>query len=510
MDLSLPHRLTLTAPAVLALLGGLHLTAPALGADCPLFVLQRDGTGYRIARQTVPEGGARLLDSNPDTGIIAAILPPAPGGSGSVESLAGGRTIQAACNGREIRLAITLPDGKTHQPPGRTLDDLSRYDVRVSVTSAEGARAAFRISRYSAVDRDEIAPVLDPFAGAVPLQEHDYVVFTQTFRHRAGAGVTGQTAVAYDGQYLVTRGAVTGGPEGDFLIDLAAGTSVLTRTALPAGTAIEEASMTEYSTKGVRKLAYSVQGATGDVSGFLGLARLPGLQLGSLRLPAAKVPVMEELPRIGGREIAGILGTDLLFEADRIVLRYGPDGLLRLASTDDAEAPGRGAARDGKALQVPFSLVDGKVFLKGRVKDLTVHFILDTGSPTNLLDRRAADALGLELDGDSGRTVRGLDGEGTLVRRSILPELVLGEATFREIPVETGDLVVLQAIRHGQYPGLIGNAFLSRFRQVELDLEQGVMRLEPVPDPEAAPASRPGSSGRLSSAGACAPGRIAR
>ena len=62
----------------------------------------------------------------------------------------------------------------------------SEDDLRGIVVSPDGTLAAFEIGQYDTVTRDEIGPVMDMFAGKIPVSNGDHILFTDTYLHAAG------------------------------------------------------------------------------------------------------------------------------------------------------------------------------------------------------------------------------------------------------------------------------------------------------------------------------------
>jgi hypothetical protein len=449
--------------------------SPALGEPAGggyVFVLKRTESGVAIERLDLKDGELKVLLSNPDTGLIDVILPVGRGGSGSMARLSDKATILLRCNGEELEVTHRTADGKEYKRPARTMSDLALYDVRVSVTAADGTRQAFEIIQNKRVLRDDIGPVLDAFGGKIPLSEGDYVLFTNTYHHSAGSAVYGSAPLEFD-RWPIVRAKLGTGAEADFIVDIGAVGTVLGKSFLPPGVKIEQASMVEYSSFGKKLLKYTPGGATGKVESVLGYAKLARLSLGALVFPDVTVDVMENIPDIFGRPIAGILGLNVLRRAEVLSLGYPAEGraapLLQLAP---------GPSGQGKtALELPFSFAKSAFLVSGEIGGTNVHFLLDTGAPSSILDAAAAEAAHVEIDMSAPSKGRGLDGKGAQFRRARPITLTIGGRQFLNIDVSVSDLFAFSTMRTSdQHIGLMGNSFFARFARMEIDFGRRVVR----------------------------------
>ncbi|MBP9826399.1 MAG: clan AA aspartic protease, partial [Thermoanaerobaculia bacterium] len=230
---------------------------------------------------------------------------------------------------------------------------------------------------------------------------------------------------------------------------------------------------TEYSAAGERTAGAAVVALSGEVEAHLGIAELPALAFGTLRFEQSAVQVMRSLPRIGEREISGILGFDLLRRAPRVTFVYGPEPELRFGGAIAGKAAATNAA------EIPFTLADRHIFLAGTIAGRAVDWVLDTGAKVSLLGPELARGLALAPDPERSIELRGLDGKAVRAPRAEIAELYLGGARFAGVGVHVTDLPVLTAWGIEQRGGILGNDFLGRFAAVEVDFERGVVRFVP-------------------------------
>ncbi|MGD2110112.1 MAG: aspartyl protease family protein [Phycisphaerae bacterium] len=447
----------------------------ASGASiCRVFVLKQSDRGIEIVREDIdghePVTGTFAVGRQ--SGVIDVIFPVGPGGSGGLVRLDEGGTLTVRCQDGEMQVTTETENGKTWARPARTLGDLALYDVRVSVTAGDGGRRAFLIEQNERVSADDVGPVINMFAGRVPLADGDYVICTDTYRHSLGTPVTGRASLEID-RYPFVKGRLSDSREGSFIVDFGAGTTVVSKSFLPTDTPIEAAAMAQYSAAGKELLKYAPSGATGSVQNILGHATLSDFRMGGIRFDHVSVDVIEALPDFFGRPIDGIIGLDLLRRSHILSFSLGQRGSvppqLSFGSVE--------ANPEGSAVELPFSIVKSHIFVNGSVNDVPVSFILDTGAPNPLLDVPAAKAAKVNPDRGRTRKARGLDGKQTELRTGAVAMLTLGGTTFQDVAFDVSALPVFAMLRAGgQGVGLMGNSFFARCRRVDIDFERRVVR----------------------------------
>jgi len=434
-----------------------------------LFVLKQSEGAVVVEPVDVvtAEGEARRFTCGAETGVIDVILPVGPGGSGSLIRLAERRELSVACRNREIAITEHAAGGKTWQRPLRRLDDLEREETRVSVIGAGALRTSVRLVKTRDVVADEAGGVEDPFEGRVPIAAGDFVVGTETHPCAAGPELEGTAKLEVKGWPFV-KATAPDGSERWLVLDLGAGATVLARDFLPADTAIETQSMTEYSGAQKRLLKYAPGGATGAVESIAGAAVLEALEVPELSFEAARVDVMASLPGAFGRPVAGILGLDLLRRARIVSLELdGEHPRLSLAHEPSEKPP---------AFEVPFSIVRSHLVVAGTVNGTTVRFFLDTGSTDSILDEAAAAVANVAWLPSKGTTAGGLDGGSVPIAPAAPTALTLGDRVLEPVAFQVSALATFAPLRvPGQAVGLLGNAFFARFARFSIDFERRVV-----------------------------------
>ncbi len=183
------------------------------------------------------------------------------------------------------------------------------------------------------------------------------------------------------------------------------------------------------------------------------------------------------------RRFDGIIGTDLLRRYD--VLIDAPAGLLRLYRPGTAGSEGGPVV--GPSLAVPFErLRRGIIQLEVSVNGHPVAAVLDTGSPTVLLNPIAADAVGLTLAEEPlSEGARGVGSKAVTTYGGRVDAIQVGETRFESVDVEVADLPIFGRLGLGGRaamllgsPVLLGCPLLISYKERALRF----CRLSPAPD----------------------------
>jgi hypothetical protein len=463
---------------MLLFLGIAVLTAVA--AEEPhLHLLYLDSSGFRLEPFRLGDGESRSFVIDRDSALVDVIYTVGPGTSGNViQRSANAYTVTVRRDGDVYRCSTKKNDGPPRNLPSLPLADLGTYRMRLDVTAADGREKAFVVEGGLRVQDNVPGPVMDMFRGLVPLSPGDVSVMTRTEvvrRAAAPPAVAGEADLVYDSGLLFTQASIGPGDPLELIVDFAAGATVLARSSLPDGVEVRAVEGVEYSELGARTIEATMKGAGGDVSGFLGTATLSELTVGTMVFRDVKVSVLSSLPEIGGHRPEGILGTNLLSRASVACVTYparGENGHLRLGP--------RSHLGSAETIGLPFARIGNHLFVEGTIDGAPITFILDTGARRAHVHPEAADAARLALRPDDvAAGTRGLDGNNVETRLATVERLRLGDAAFDHVPFVVADLPVFRTIGLGGRAGLLGNSFLDRFAEVEIDFERETIRLLP-------------------------------
>lgn len=444
--------------------------ASAASAGCPVFTIERDASGLHVAREMIEEGAVLVFTRDLSAGTVDLVLPTGPGRSAGLLRATDADRIVVRFAGGKLSGQLRRVDGSTMELPSRTLAELKREDIRVSVTLGDTLRRSFFISGYESAEPDDVGPAENMFAGQLPeaLTHDAAIVQTSTWTRPSGPPVSGRIALERN-RWLFARGSLKDGRSGWFVMDLGASESILAKQAVPVGVTVEPLSMTERSAAGTRRLPYAPAGATGRVSGVLGHATLTSLEFDTVAWPGADVTVLDSIPDVFGRPVLGILGLDLL--------RRGTVVTLQLEGSERASLTFTSASsRSQPTAETPFSWVASHVMVRGAVEGRPARWILDSGSPGTVLDAVGAPP-GPASGAAAAGTLGGIDGGSMRSEARSGGSLAVGSAKLTGVGYRVAPLTAFASLREpGVALGVLGVSELARFGCVELDFGQRKVR----------------------------------
>lgn len=448
--------------------------------DCRTFVLKRDGESVRIEAAAIAEGMTRVFPANEANGTLGLLWPFGSGMSGDVISHRDSLLFIAQCVDGELRIRTRRPDGREHALPSGKVADIAQTDMRVNVVWRGGHRV-FLLSGDGTVSIDSIGPVVDIIGSLVSLDDGSYATTTE-FTKRLDAppsrGTVPMTMVmGADGApaHPMVYARNSSGAEGWMVLDLGSGGTVIAKSFLPPGANVVRSTGTEYSAKGSRVLVGTLGGAGGKLEhGFLGTTRLTSLHLGDVAISDLPVEVLDSLAPTDGRAIVGILGLDALRRNGRVRLTFGTRGPR--AAAIDFDPPE--LLPDARVIELPLAVAAGHLFVPGRSGSVSLYALLDTGSPWSFMAESLARRVLPDAKFDSVSTITGLDNHRIVVRATILPLIVLGSSTHRNVPFRIATLPVFANMGLRGETVLLGNSFFARFQSMTLDFAHHRLILE--------------------------------
>ena len=459
----------ITTMAAFAWANVIHAQTP--NSTCHFFLLKKSGKDLALERIMLADKEVKVFQIKPDGESITPIFSiGGPGRSGELVRLDDNHLVIAQCQQAELRVKVRLANGTERELPPRKMDVLAQYDLRVNITG-KNIKKVFRLLHNEQVEVDESGPVIDMFGGKVPVGETDYLLTVETYARAAVKSVEGETALEYKG-YLFTKASMPGGGEGEFAVDLAASHTVVAKSFLPPTTKLKEASAVQYSEKGKQNVEYLPGGAGGAVKGVLS-AEVPELRVGTLTFSNLTVDVLEKLPALGGRQISGIIGLDLLQRAQRISFSYPQQA----SETARLTFSSKSSLTKDQAVEIPFSIVSGDIMLKGFIGGVPVDFIVDTGSPDSLITSAVAQAAKISETKKVAKPIFGLDGKPIEAKSGTIEQMKLGSSSYSQVSVTVADLPLFE-MKGLKQAGLLGNSFFQQFKRVEIDFVDQVIRLQ--------------------------------
>jgi len=439
-----------------------------------LYVLHLTEEGFQLKPLLLDDGETETFMIDAESDVVDVIFPVSEGQSGNIVQRSSNRyTVTVGRDGDTYVTSTRASTGRGRDLPSIEIADLGEYRIRVNATAADGRKAAFVIDRGTEARRDTGGRVIDMFHGMVPMSPGDVSITTEIEKPQELPAVHGEAELIYDAGLLFTRIGVAGSAPREFIVDFAAGGTVLDKASLPPDTEIRPLVAIEYSADGPKQTRGQMQGAGGEVHGFLGRAIVPELTVGNMIFRDVEVSVLSSMPEFGGHTPSGILGMDLLTRAEVVCVSYAGKerpGHLRLADASHVSS--------AKSVEIPFNRSGNHLFVEGRVEQTPVTFVFDTGARRAHIHSAVSAAAGLTLrPDDNPNGTRGLDGKKLDTRLATSKNLDLEGSAFRDVPFVVADLPVFQTIGLGDEAGLLGNTFLDRYSEIEVDFRRGVLRL---------------------------------
>lgn len=438
-----------------------------MAGPVPAFLVKRQGAALSVVRVEVPEG--QPLTLRPGVDVVAVVVPVSEGQSADLVRVQDGLqvTLETVADRLKVRVRRGASDREVLDRP---LAELQRLRVRVHATTGEGLRGRWRIEGW-ATAAPEAGPVMNLFAGQIPLGPQDAVLTTQVEVAPAATASPAASVLPLTWEKGHPKVTVTlAGKALPAVVDTAAAATIVGTGALPPGQAVTPATMTEHSQAGRRTLALEAQGAGGATAGF-GTTTVP-LALGGR--PLGPTPV---LVPTGAGTPAGlpevILGLDLLVPLGCLHFERTPAGSWEL------RVGPRTAGGPPPGTELPLVPMGALFGVEARLDGRRAFLVLDTGSPHTFLPQGLAKEAGWALREVPGPAPRGLDGRPLSVKAATAGTLDLAGWRRPAQPVRVADLPVLAKFT-GELPvGLLGNDVLGSARAFELDFREGRLRIWP-------------------------------
>lgn len=437
--------------------------------DCQALLLTKKGEEISLEKVAIPNNQVEIFPIKEDGENITIIFVYSAGMSGDFIKLSDKKMLIAQCRAGELKIKIRKADNSERELPPMNSADLSKYNIRVNVTG-KTIKKAFRVNHKGEIEVDKNGPVIDMFGGKIPIGDTDYSITIEVTEAKTNASIKGAVPLEFN-QYLFVKAQIGDGQTTDFIVDTAAAQSILAKNILPESIKLSEAKSVEYSEKGKRILDYAAGGAGGSLKGLM-FAEVPLLKLGNLKFTDQSFLVIDALPKLGGREIGGIIGLDLLQQAKKISFSYpkNPNEKKDLVFSD------QNLNAFKNEIKVPFTIAFNHLYLNGKIGSDQIEFILDTGSPDTIITDKVAQSANLADFQKVDFPIKGLDGKPINAQKSILNQLKIAEIVVPSLPVIVADLPVFQQ-RGLTKTGLMGNSFLKQFSLIEIDFESKLVRL---------------------------------
>lgn len=423
-----------------------------------VFLLNRSPDGFHLSLLPLAEGETQVVRVGPGSDVVSVLLPPATGRSSSLETSAPGLRVVSR-RGGVITLEARSSDGRsTISSWSNRVEDLTGYDIRVSVTSPE-RKQAFLIHGYS-TSAATVGPVFNPFVAAGMPRPGEVVVETDTTLSVTPREIIGSAPFRFS-RFPLVQLSIGGRMVGWAVVDTGAAVTVISDSVVPAGTEVRQVQIATYSPAGRSTEPLAIGGAGGAVA-VAGEAGLAGLSIGAVEMGPTDVLVIaglsDTMKSLTGEEIVAVIGLDVLRRSERVVFDFE-------AGSDMGELRFEPSRQGG----MPMSIAGQHLFVEGQAGS-RVNLLVDTGSSAELvLDPASARAAGFRETGDAA-PARGLDGAALQFQTGVVERLTIGALEWSDVSARRGGVPVFNTMQNReQNMALLGSGFLRRLDRVALD-----------------------------------------
>ncbi len=294
-------------------------------------------------------------------------------------------------------------------------------------------------------------------------------IFALLFAGTAVAqSVYGEMTLSREDGYLLAETVMPDGNTAWFAVDLAVATTAVSKAY--AGTT-EIKKLQSNADPLARPRFHTALGGFGLSAEIVGKAKLGSMKVGGLEFTDASVVVLDDMPAIAGKPIAGVFGTDMLRRAEIALFTFGDSPRLMLKSRARKNVTG--------AVDCPMNLVKGYVMAAGTMNGQKADFLFDTGSPASYIPVKTVRATGAAAVPGSTQNITTLDGKSVTVRQAENAAVTIGEAEFEDVPLHIGELPVFSTLPDSSVPVLLGNDFFTRMQSVQFNFPDNTVRLMP-------------------------------
>lgn len=447
-------------------------TTESSGTNC-FYLLEKNGQ-LSIDKIYLENNTVQVIN---DKDVVSVILSWGEGMSGDVifKEKRNGMFIVQNKDGL-LRVKYRDESGNEKSLPEVKIEMLKRYNIRINITSENGMKKAFLIKNYEVVNDDD-GPVIDMFGGKIPLNEGDYSITTES-KLSDETKITLKGNVDYqliDG-WIIVPFYLEKDNKLNFILDLAATSSVVAQKILPEKTTITKTEMIANDGLSSDTLSAKMQGATGKLDNdiFLGKAVVPKIYLGNVELNNVKVSVLKNFPKkLEELEISGILGLDILQRAEAIKingLKESSGGKIFFVDSDTPDKPD---------YNLSLTKAGGLFFTSGSVDSYPVEFIVDFGARETILSKTLFEKIPHNSFKilEEKRPITGIDGKSSISKVVSVPHFKLSDYSFKDQSMIIADIDALNSFGIQNTSALLGMNFFTRFNTIVIDFKNKHLKI---------------------------------
>ncbi|OFY50285.1 MAG: hypothetical protein A2W85_16130 [Bacteroidetes bacterium GWF2_41_31] len=439
------------------------LNAQQQGCNC--FLLTENNKKLEIEKVFIQEGNTEIFN---DTTIITPVFSLGEGLNGDmIQKERRKGTLIAQCKNNMLKYRFRDAAGNEKPLPDMNPKELEKLNIRVNVKGRTGnIQKAFLIENYNTIKEDN-GPVIDMFGGKLTLQEGDYIITTETKKNLKTSVLSGSVNFKIIDNWMVVPVKIGSGEAVDFIVDLAATSTVISKTILPESAVIRKMEMVEYSANGNNTKEATMQGATGSTQAgtLLGKTNLEQLEIGEVKVDDVDASVLISFPeKLQKAGIVGILGSDVLLRANVLTFHDVNSQNGTMVFGDETEA------KVNPSIQIPFSIAGGLLFADGTIGEALIKFLLDTGARETILSNEFAKENHIDYNiVVHNKIITGIDGKSKNALLVEVPSIGLGRFKFQNERIVLGDVAALQSFGLSKDAAILGMTFFRKFSTVSFD-----------------------------------------
>jgi len=436
--------------------------------DCNFFLIRETSEGVVIEKVKLYEDEITVFN---DPSIISYVMVFNPGSKSGELVMAGDKlkSISAGLYGSEIKITISYSDGEKKEMPPINVEKAQSLNSRINISGFKGYKVAYRIENYEDIILDH-GPVIDMFAGHIPLNEGDFSLLTETHEAKPKNLLSGRADLEIVRNWMVVIGRLPGGIEGKFIIDIGASSTIIDSKIIDEQYEVRPFRMVEHSAEGSKESDAIIGGATGTVDNIQGITTLPDFSFGNISCKDQDVTVLKGFPDgISKHGISGIIGRDILERAGALKisgLNNGTDASIEFAEPS--------TVNNNSDHQLNYHRAGGHFFVNGKIQNAPISFLIDTGSGKLIIDKAFLEENNIQYEKDNGksRVVTGLDGKGINISTVQIENINVGGIELSEFEFDLADLYIFERMGLENETALLGMEFFNDYGTVVIDFAE--------------------------------------
>ncbi|BFG69127.1 hypothetical protein KACHI17_00080 [Sediminibacterium sp. KACHI17] len=441
---------------------------------CSCFLLTEQKGKLAVEKVTIDNNRVEVLS---DPSIVAPVFSMGEGMNGDmVKKERRGGMIIAQCKDNQLKLKFKTASGEEKPLPDMDIRVLRQMNIRINVVSGDGTKKAFLIEKYDQV-KDADGPVMDMFGGKIPIQNGDFILTTETRKaSTVSTLLKGKIPFQFKNGWMMLPVQLNNGNRLEFVLDMAATSTVIDASVLPSNTEIVKMETIAYSDKDTTKSSASMQGATGqvDTDFFLGKALLQNFRLNDLLMNDVNASVLKSFPeKLKKAGVVGIIGTDILKKSGVCTIQFTSEteGTIVLGESE--------IGTNVAATRMPFNIAGGLLFIDGKIQGKPLKFVMDTGARESILSQSFVTLTNISYKTMStDKMITGIDGKPQKSSIISLKDVAVGNYMMKDTRMILGNVAALSSYGLSASSAILGMDFFHQFTRIQIDFSNQQLLLQ--------------------------------